>query len=148
MSGHSTRRREVASKQGFLNDVSMLRKACADNAAGDGLDQAPSPGSSPWFISYDKIAIDATDDLNYSCDRLPTSWHNALRSNHGSLGCPPRFARPGAAPNAWAPGTMTVAFVTDAVNTPYGIAKAGILHGYAQKKANHWGDGLGSGNVG
>jgi hypothetical protein len=47
MSVPSTGRREVASNQGFLNDGSMVRKACADNAAGDGLDQAPSPGSSP-----------------------------------------------------------------------------------------------------
>jgi hypothetical protein len=103
--------------------------------------------SEPWFIAYDKIAIGATDDLNYSRDRSPTSWHNALRSNHGSLGCTPRFAHPGAAPSAWTPGTMTEALVTDAVNTPYGIAKDGIAHGYAQKKANHWGDGLGSGDV-
>jgi hypothetical protein len=104
--------------------------------------------SEPWFIAYDKIAIGATDDLNYSRDRSPTSWHNALRSNHGSLGCTPRFAHPGATPSAWTPGKMTEALVTDAVNTPYGIAKDGIEHGYAQKKANHWGDGLGSGNIG
>src|SRR5882724_755608 len=47
MSLHSTGRREVASNQVFLNDVSMVRRACTDKAAGGGLDQAPSPGSSP-----------------------------------------------------------------------------------------------------
>lgn len=51
MSVHSTGRREVVSNQVFLNDVSMIRRACADKAAGDGLDHAASPGSSPMTKS-------------------------------------------------------------------------------------------------
>lgn len=51
MSVHSTGRREVVSNRVFLNDVSMIRRACPDKAAGDGLDQAPSPGSSPMTKS-------------------------------------------------------------------------------------------------
>ena len=102
----------------------------------------------PPALIFDDEGDDACQFINYSRDRSPTSWHNALRSNHGNLGCTPRFAHPGVAPSAWARGTMTITRVTEAVNTPYGIAKNGILHEYAQKKANHWGDGLGSGDVG
>jgi hypothetical protein len=110
-----------------------------DNSANDGVEVQGSVDIFDQFSHYLGF---------YSRDRSPTSWHNALRSDHGSLGCTPRVAHPGAAPSAWAPGTMTIALVIDAVNTPYGIAKDGRLHGYAQKKANHWGDGLGSGDVG
>ena len=51
MSVHSIRRREVASNQVFPNDVSMVRRACTDRVGGDGLDRAPSAGSSPMTKS-------------------------------------------------------------------------------------------------
>jgi len=51
MSVHGTGRREVASNQVFLNEVSMVGRAYIDKAAGDGWDQAPSPGSSPMTKS-------------------------------------------------------------------------------------------------
>jgi hypothetical protein len=65
MSVYSTGRREVASNQVFPNEVSIVRRACTDRVGGDGLDQAPSPGSSPMtksqLMSQMTSTIVATD---------------------------------------------------------------------------------------